>query len=120
MNVFAIALLALSLVKNDGTTTIVQQDNAAPLVHVSVVVRAGLDRQALNQSGLAALTAQTILRTPVDGVALEDAVAAHGGSIHYTVDPTDVRFSIESLPNDATAVVDLARRAFAAPSSIDR
>lgn len=116
MNLFAVVLLALAITKNDGATTIVQQDDAAPLVHVQVVMRAGLDRQALSQSGIAALTAQTILRTPVDGVALEDAVAAHGGSVHFTIDPADVRFDVEALPKDGPAVLELVRRAFAAPA----
>ncbi len=64
-----------------GVTIIEQQDPSAPLVHIEFVVRAGLDRQTLQQNGLAALTAQTILRSPVDGTPLEDAIAAHGGSI---------------------------------------
>ena len=108
MNLFGAILLALAI------TT--QQDNAAPLVHIAFVVPAGLDRQTLSQNGLAALTAEAILRTPVDGVPLEDAVAAKGGSIHFSVDPTEVRFAIEALPNDASAVFDLVRRAFAAPT----
>lgn len=115
MNLLAALLLALSIVKHDGVTTIVQQDDAAPLVHVSLVVPGGLDRQTLSQSGIAALTAQTILRTNVDGVPLEDAVAARGGSVHFFVDPSDVRFAIEALPNDAPAVLTLVQRALAAP-----
>src|SRR5262245_31103453 len=115
MNLFAAFILALAITKNDGATTIVQQDDASPLVHVQFVMQAGLDRQALSQSGIAALTAETILHTQVDGVALEDAVAAHGGSIHFTVDPTDVRFDVESLPKDGPAVLELVRRAFTAP-----
>ena len=50
-----------------GVTIISQPDAAATLVHASFILRAGLDRQTLTQNGLAALTAQTILRTPVDG-----------------------------------------------------
>lgn len=102
--------------RNDGVTMITQQDAAAPLVHVVYVVRAGLDRQSLAQNGLAALTAQTILGTRVNGVALEDAIAAAGGSISFVVDPSDVRFQIESLPQDANRVFGLARTALAAPA----
>jgi len=104
-----------------GGTTIVQQaDTRLPLVGVEVVVRAGLDRQTLKQNGLAALVAATILHTPVarageTPVPLDQAVAANGGSVHVTVDPGDVRFYVESLSIDAPAVVDLFRRALAAP-----
>ncbi len=99
-----------------GVTIIEQQDSSAPLLHIEFLVRAGLDRQTLQQNGLAALTAQTILRTPVDGTPLEDAIAAHGGSIKPGVDPSGVRFAIESLPTDAPAVMALVQRAFASPA----
>lgn len=102
--------------RGGGVTLITQQDAAAPLLQVVYVVRAGLDRQSLAQNGLAALTAQTILGTPVKGVALSDAIAAAGGSISYTVDPGDVRFEIQSLPEDADRVLALAHAALAAPA----
>jgi len=101
--------------RNGGVTTITQLDASAPLLHIVYVVRAGLDRQSLSQNGLAALTAQTILKTPVNGVALQNAIAAAGGSISFAVDPGDVRFEIESLPQDADKIVALVRTAFGAP-----
>lgn len=113
----SVAWAAAPTVRNNGGTTFIeQQDNAAPLAHVTLVVRAGLNRQTMAQNGLAALTAQTILRTPVDGAPLEEAIAAHGGGIHFAVDPGDVRFAIESTPAQAPAVFDLVRRAMATPS----
>ena len=118
--VAAISLLAAAplpvVTRNGGVTMITQQDAAAPLLHVVFVVRAGLDRESLAQNGLAALTAQTILQTPVKGVALIDAVSAAGGSIAFTIDPVDVRFTIESLPQDADTVLGLVRTALAAPA----
>ncbi len=102
--------------RSGGVTTITQLDTSAPLLHVVYVVRAGLDRQALSQNGLAALTAQTIVNTPVNGVALGDAVAAAGGSISFTVDPSDVRFQIEALPQDADKVLKLVQTALATPA----
>ncbi|HUN29568.1 MAG TPA: hypothetical protein VMV65_07160 [Alphaproteobacteria bacterium] len=99
-----------------GVTLITQQDSAAPLLHVVYVVRAGLDRQSLQQNGIAALTAQSILGTPVNGTPLRDAIADAGGSISFTVDSGDVRFEIESLPEDADRVLSLARTALSAPS----
>ena len=46
----------------------------------------------MRENGLAALVAQTILRTPVKqsespAIPLQDAIAARGGSIRFTVDP---------------------------------
>ncbi|HVN68215.1 MAG TPA: insulinase family protein [Candidatus Binatia bacterium] len=98
-----------------GTTILRQSDGNAALVGVALVVRAGLDRQTLKQNGLAALTAETILKTPIGGVALEDAVAARGGSVRFNVDPSDVRFYVEALAGDAPTVLDLFRTALAAP-----
>ena len=103
---------------SNGVTFIRQQDDAASLVGAQIVLRAGLDRQSLRQSGLAALVAQTILRTPVAGstMTLQDAIAAQGGSIHFAIDPDDVRFYVESLPSAGTAVFSLFAHALAAPS----
>ncbi len=113
----AIAVPTPSIDRVNGTTILRQPDGAATLVGVALVVRAGLDRETMKQNGLAALVAQTILRTPVDTPALplEEAIAARGGSIRFTVDPGDVRFYVESLAGDAPAVLDLLRSAIAAP-----
>jgi predicted Zn-dependent peptidase len=105
-----------------GATIVRQPDSNATLVGVALVVRAGLDRQTMRQNGLAALVAETIVRTPVTQAqsglppeALADAIAAHGGSIRFTVDPGDVRFYVEVLAEDAPAVLDLVRTAIASP-----
>ncbi|MBV9698980.1 MAG: insulinase family protein, partial [Candidatus Eremiobacteraeota bacterium] len=119
---YAAAAIGVPSVQSaDGATIVRQLDDAVSLAGVTVVVRAGLDRQTLKQNGLAALVAQTIIRTPVASgssplVPLEDAVAAHGGSIHFTVDPSDVRFYVESLSADAPVVLSLFRTALASPN----
>jgi predicted Zn-dependent peptidase len=103
---------------NGGATVVQQVDSAAALTGVTLVVRAGLDRQTMRENGLAALVAETIVRTPVSNPAqpLDDAIAARGGSIRFTVDPGDVRFYLESLAADAPAVLDMFRTALVAPS----
>ena len=64
---------------------------------------------------MAALAAQTLLFTKIDGTRLTDRIMAAGGSIDYAVDPGVVRFSLEVLPSALPAVsADLAR-AIAAP-----
>jgi predicted Zn-dependent peptidase len=107
-----------------GATILQQPDGTASLVGIAFVVRAGLDRQTMKENGLAALVAETIVRTPValrqaegntPALALGDAVAARGGSVHFTVDPGDVRFYVEALADDAPAVLDLFRSAIVAP-----
>ena len=111
------AVPAPTMESTGGTTIVRQLDANASLVGVEVVVRAGLDRQTMKQNGLAAFTAQTILRTPVGSppAPLQDAIAARGGSLRFTVDPGDVRFYVEALASDASTVLDLFRTALAAP-----
>ncbi len=128
----AAAAVSIPSVESSGGVTIVSQpDTAASLVGVAFVVRAGLDRQTMKQNGLAALVAEMIVRTPVTlpfdstqgkpaqgngtTLPLEEAVAARGGSVHFTVDSGDVRFYIEALAEDAPAVLELFRNAIAAP-----
>lgn len=115
------APIAPPSVQSSGGATVVQQtDAAAALTGVTLVVRAGLDRQTLRQNGLAALSAETILRTPVTDtagrrMALDEAAAVRGGSIRFTIDPGDVRFYVEALAADAPAVLDLFRSALVQP-----
>jgi len=118
----AIALAALSLapapavVRGNGITVVSQPDDAATLAGTMLFVRAGLDRQTFAQSGLAALTAQTILQTPSTGGApLRDAIAAAGGSIDYVVDPQSVRFYVEGLGPDENGLLALFTAALRAP-----
>lgn len=118
-----VAVPTPTLESSGGTTIVRQSDSSASLLGVAIVVRAGLDRQTMKQNGLAALAAQTILRTPVlrqaqgddGGVSLQEAIAARGGSVRFTVDPSDVRFYVEALADDAPAVLELFRGALASP-----
>lgn len=99
-----------------GVTVVEQPDASSALVGTQVVLQAGLDRQSLKQNGLAALVAETVLKTPVGGGStLEAAVAAGGGSITYAVDPRDVRFYIEGLSRSYPALLGLVRGALAKP-----
>lgn len=99
-----------------GTTKFYAENDGDVLVGgVQIFVAAGLDREASNQSGVAALVAESILRTPVDGLALRDAIAAHGGSIAYTVDGRSVHYYLESRSGTLAQTVGLLGRAFAKP-----
>src|ERR1017187_10982079 len=62
-----------------------QSDDTAMLAGLELFVSAGLDRESAPQNGLAALAAQSILQSPVNGIALSDVVAARGGSLTYAI-----------------------------------
>lgn len=99
-----------------GPVVLEQPDSSAELTGAEVLLQAGLDRQTSKQNGLAALVAQSILRTPVQGgMSLEDTIAANGGSITYSVDPRGVRFYIEGLNGSYPTLLNLFRSALSKP-----
>ncbi len=105
-----------------GARGYVRRDPGAPLTGIELFVRAGLDRQTTAQNGLAALVAETILRSPVEGppggapVPLIDAVDARGGSLSYAVSAQTVRFYLEGTPEGVAAAAPLVARVLASPS----
>jgi predicted Zn-dependent peptidase len=102
--------------RDAGVTIIMQPSSVAQLTGVALFVRAGLDRQAAAQNGLAALTAESILRTPVSGmVSLQDEINANGGSISYVVEGHDVRFYVEGAANREDALLVLFENALRHP-----
>ena len=76
-----------------------RSDAGAQLTGVQVVVQAGTARQTTAQNGLAALAAETVLYTTVDGVTARSARCCAGGSVNVAVSPDVVRFAIEALPD---------------------
>jgi predicted Zn-dependent peptidase len=96
-----------------------ESDADARLGGVQVFFSAGLDRQTIAQSGIAALTAECLARTPVDGVALRDAIAARGGTLQYTIDARAARYYLEARADDLPALLGLFARAIAAPDFSD-
>lgn len=127
---FAAAALALALCSSalaaPAKTTAVdvgsarlyaQNDEGAMLAGLQLFVRAGLDRQTPAQNGLAALSAEALLRAPAAGGTVRDAIAARGGSISYSVGPQYVRFYLEAPPEAMSALAPLAARAFTMPDT---
>ena len=96
--------------------------DGSPLAGVELFVRAGLDRETTAQNGLAALVAETVLRSPAAApaggapVQLADAVDARGASLSYAVGAQSVRFYLEGTPDGVAAAAPLVARALAAPS----
>lgn len=111
---------APTVTTGNGATIVTQPDPSASLVGVSYFVRAGLDRQRVRQDGLAALTAESILRSPVvGGEPLEDAVAQDGGSVSFTIEDGDVEFYLQSLAARSEAQIALLAGALATPVITD-
>ena len=114
-----VALVVAALLLTSGVSraaaVVEQPDASSELVGTELLLPAGLDRQTPRQNGLAALVAEAILQTPVDGRPLRDAIDAGGGSIEYTVEPRDVRFYLEGVTGSYAGQIDLFRRALAKP-----
>ncbi len=111
------ATLPISTVDLGTTPFYVQNDATSSLAGVQVFLRAGLDRQTAVQSGLAALAAETIVHTPVDGVPLTDAIAARGGTLSSSIGPQYVRFFLQAEPATLASLAPLLARAIAKPDT---
>jgi len=104
-----------------GVTQLTQEIDAdAALGGVQVFVSAGLDREAVNANGIAALVAESLVHTPVavpNGatVPVRDAIAAQGGNLTFTVDGRSVHFYIETRAERLSVAVALFAKALAAP-----
>lgn len=115
---FALILSLGALPARAAGPVIVEQPNAGgELAGTEVLLQAGLDRQSPKQNGLAALVAQCIVLTPVQGsMTLQDAVSANGGSVTYAVEPRSVRFYLEGLGGSYGKLLDLFHAALSKPS----
>lgn len=72
-----------------------------PLVGAQIFLPAGLAQQPAGKAGIAAVTAALVLQTRVEGsTTLTGAAAAAGGSISFTLDPTDTRYYLECRDGD--------------------
>lgn len=99
-----------------GARVYVRADQGSPLAGIELLIRAGLDRETGAENGLAALVAEIVLHTPVDGVPLDVAVDARGAAIGYAVAAQSVRFFLEGTPEGLAASAPLAARALGAPA----
>jgi predicted Zn-dependent peptidase len=93
-----------------------QSDDTALLAGLELYISAGLDRESAQQNGLAALAAETILQSPVNGIPLRDAIAAHAGSLSYAVGPQYARFYLEAPPAAMDGLASMVSKVLAAPT----
>ena len=98
-----------------GVPGYVLADPAAMLAGIELSVHAGPGRQTAAQSGLAALTAETLLHVIVDGRPLAEAIAARGGSLSAWASGRDARLYLEAQPADLGALAALTARTLAHP-----
>ncbi len=92
-----------------------QADPHAYLGGVAFYLGGGSDRQPATQSGVAALLAEVVERTAVDGVSVRAAIAAAGGSSTFEVSGPYVRFYVEGRGEKLADLVRILGRALAAP-----
>jgi len=89
----------------NGAQLVVQPITDTPLVATEVFVPAGVAQQPANEAGVAAVAAETVLRTQANGQNLAALAAASGASISYTLDPNDTRYSIECRSQDLPSLL---------------
>jgi len=101
-----------------GTKYLVENEADAAVSGVQIFVDAGLNRETSATSGVAALVAECVVRTPAGAAGaapLKDAVAAQGGSLSYTVDGRSVHYYLEARSEKLSTLVTLFGKALAAP-----
>ena len=81
------------------------------LTGAQVFVAAGLSQQPANQSGIAALLAETIARTGN----VRDAIAVSGGLLTYTVEGRSVHYYVEARAEQFPRFMRLFARALGKP-----
>ena len=98
-----LALAAPATVDLGGSTRLyAQADDGAQLIALQLVVSAGTAHQAIGKSGLAALTAETMLRTKIEGVPLLERVTRNGGSLAVQEDERGPTTLVVRLPATTT------------------
>ncbi|MDQ2663474.1 MAG: hypothetical protein M3Y18_05495, partial [Candidatus Eremiobacteraeota bacterium] len=107
--------LASPAIAQRAPSVVLRDDGNVGITGAQFVIAAGLDRQTPEQSGIAALVAECVLRTPVSGVPLRAAIAQAGGSIDYVVEAHDVRFYLEGLASGYGRLLPLFRAALERP-----
>ena len=102
----------------NGVVVLTQASNDAPIASAQVFIPSGLAQQTADKAGIAAVTAATVLRTPVaGGASLADAASAAGGDAVYTVDPDATRFQIECRTDALPGLLRALAHALAAPDA---
>ena len=112
--------LALESSTSDGARVYSQADPSALVSGIALFLHAGVDRQEKLQGGIAALTAEIVLDTPVNFegtlMPLQAAVSKSGGAIVSDVEGQSVRFYLEARNAQLADMTKLFAAAIAAPA----
>jgi zinc protease len=100
-----------SRAQTDGVRMVTENDPDAVLTGAQVFIAAGLQQQPPNQSGIAALLAEMIVRTGN----VRDAIADLGGVLTYTVEGRSVHYYLETRSEQFPALTGLFSRALGKP-----
>lgn len=100
----------------NGVLIVSQSAPDLPLVGVQVFLPAGISQQPADKAGIASIAASLVLQTPVEGkTTLAEAAAQAGGSVSYTLDPTDTRYYLECRDTDFPRLLHDLRSALGRP-----
>jgi predicted Zn-dependent peptidase len=122
--IVALAMPAAASVDRYPATTMIenvpaQVDLNATLAGVQIILPGGLDRQASQQNGFAALLGEVVAQTPVTSgerpMPLRAAIAQLGANLTVSVEPQYVRYYVEGSPTTIRAALALLGGALAAP-----
>lgn len=103
----------------NGVIVASQPLSQTPLVAAQILLPIGLQQQAPDKAGVAAIAAATILATPVEaGRTLTDVVSDAGAQLSYVVDPADTRFYLECQGPDFPRLLHDLRSALRNPSMV--
>ncbi len=111
----------LSLVDSltDGAQIFSQADPATLVSGIDLFIRAGVDRQAPHQGGVAGLTAEMLLDMPIraepGAPTLNDAIRARGGSLVADVDGQSLHLYLEAKNADLADEAALVAHVLANP-----
>ncbi|MDO9559018.1 MAG: insulinase family protein, partial [Syntrophales bacterium] len=102
----------------NGIILYVIEDHELPLVHVSAVFRSGSAQDPAGKAGLAELT-HTVMRTggaqSLSGDALDDLLAFHGISLHFSAEMDMGSANLSALKQDFELGLDLFSRILRQP-----
>src|SRR5579864_3603562 len=100
----------------DGVVIVSQPSWDLPLIGAQVFVPLGLAQQPLDKTGVAALTAELVMHTAVEGDKSLMAVAASAGAtLRYTLEPFETRYYLESRSDDFPRLLHDLSAALARP-----
>lgn len=99
----------------NGVRIVTQPVGDTPLLGAQLFVPSGVAAQSPDRAGVAAVAADMVLHTPVDGRTVLDVAKSAGAQVSYTLDPSDTRYTIDCRASDFPAIFHSLVAALAHP-----